>query len=57
MNIISCSFDCKHQKDGYCFLKDAKASNHQGTDGCIYYDPPEKPVANISNPSNDLKLP
>jgi len=56
MNLISCGFNCKHQKDGYCCLSDTKASNHQGTDGCIYFDPPDKEKEQISF-SGDLELP
>ncbi len=55
MNLISCNFNCKYQREGYCFLSDASASKHCGNSSCIYFDPPEeeKQDSSVFNSSDD----
>lgn len=56
MNLISCNFNCKYQKEGYCCLNDISAAKHCGNDACIYYDPPEESSTDFLNFSGDSEL-
>ncbi|MBQ9937018.1 MAG: hypothetical protein IJO86_01670 [Oscillospiraceae bacterium] len=38
MNLISCSFDCKWQRDGYCYLNEIKKPQNSVNSSCIYYE-------------------
>ncbi len=38
MNLIPCSKDCQHQKDGYCVRTSAAVTGAK-VDGCCYYQP------------------
>ncbi len=42
MNLISCSYNCKHQKEGYCYLSDPASAKQTGFVGCIYFEPHEE---------------
>ncbi|MEE1280247.1 MAG: hypothetical protein UHH95_05390 [Oscillospiraceae bacterium] len=54
MNLISCNFNCKYQREGYCFLSDTSGAKHCGNSSCIYFDPPEeKPQSAVFNSSDD----
>ncbi|HIZ55262.1 MAG TPA: hypothetical protein H9671_03540 [Firmicutes bacterium] len=39
MNLIPCSEDCAHQKEGYCRLSTADAPSPVPIDGCCYFTP------------------
>lgn len=40
MNLICCSKNCRHQKDGYCCLSGMTALTASKEDGCLYYSGP-----------------
>lgn len=38
MSTILCNYNCKHQKDGYCYLADISAPKNTKSDICIYFE-------------------
>ena len=38
MNLILCSENCKHQKDGYCCLREYGKITDVISSPCVYYD-------------------
>lgn len=42
MNLICCNYDCKHQKEGYCYLNDTSKATHTGSSACIFFEPNEE---------------
>ncbi len=38
MNFIHCSENCKHQKDGYCWLEEYGAITDVISSPCAYFD-------------------
>lgn len=38
MNLILCSLNCKHQKDGYCCLDEYGRITDVISSPCVYYD-------------------
>ena len=48
MNLIPCSEQCKHQKEGYCGFDEAGVISQQlgtGLTGCVYFAGKDKPVS------------
>ncbi|MGI5893165.1 MAG: hypothetical protein ACOX6P_01070 [Candidatus Merdivicinus sp.] len=41
MNLVTCSENCRYQKDGMCTRTGAAPTASQIA-GCCYYEPPEK---------------
>ncbi len=56
MNLISCNYNCKYQRDGYCYLNDTSNAKHTGTSSCIYFDPPDDTELEIFNSSDEPEL-
>ena len=48
MNLICCNYDCKHQKEGYCYLSDTSKASHTGSSACIFFEPNEEDFAYAS---------
>ncbi len=41
MNLISCNYNCKFQREGYCCLNDISPKKYCGNKDCIYFEPNE----------------
>lgn len=46
MNLILCSENCKHQKDGYCCLEEYGAITDVISSPCAYFDEREPALEN-----------
>ena len=53
MNLISCNYNCKYQREGYCYLNDTSKAKHSGNTNCIYFEPSEEVVLDMFNSSDD----
>ena len=53
MNLISCNFSCKYQREGYCCLTDTENAKHSGDERCIYYEELVEPTNSFLSSSAD----
>ena len=68
MNLICCSKNCRHQRDGYCCLSGMTALTASKEDGCLYYSgplegelpsrgpEPEQPIAPVARENGSAEL-
>ncbi|HBH95958.1 MAG TPA: hydroxymyristoyl-ACP dehydratase [Ruminococcaceae bacterium] len=52
MNLIPCSENCRHQKDGYCCLEEYGAITDAAASPCAYFAEKEKVSENASTANN-----
>lgn len=52
MNLILCSKDCIHQRDGFCRLEGRAAPTGSVVDGCCYYRAQKTPQPKTSRRRN-----
>ncbi|MBQ8614138.1 MAG: hypothetical protein IJ416_08000 [Ruminiclostridium sp.] len=49
MNLILCSHNCMHQKDGYCCLEGVAVITNAAASPCCYYETAEDVKTEIDN--------
>ena len=52
MNLIPCSENCKHQKDGYCCLEEYGAITDVISSPCAYFDERKETAKNTNTSKN-----
>lgn len=52
MNLILCSLNCKHQKDGYCCLDEYGRITDVISSPCVYYDERDEKKEEKKNDKN-----